>query len=96
MKASSQSYLPPSSLLLWQLVLPEVDSVYLGDFDTEFSNRRFWDHTDDGVHEWSAAQVARSAHVLAAALHSLASGSAAAALPTVDTQARATVPVYSH
>jgi Nicastrin len=77
---SSQSYLPPSSLLLWQMALPDVDAVYLGDFDTEFSNKRFWNHNDDGVSEWSAAQVAHSAAVLASGLHSLASVSAPAKL----------------
>lgn len=71
--------------------MPDVDSVYLGDFDAEFSNKRFWNHNDDGIHEWSARQIARSAHVLAAALHSLASGSATAQPLTINTTVRAIV-----
>jgi hypothetical protein len=83
---ASQTYLPPSSLLLWQKALPNVDAVYLGDFDTEFSNKRFWDHNDNGSKDWSASQVAKSAAVLAATLHSLATGSAAPTELLIDHQ----------
>lgn len=83
-KTSGQAYLPPSSLLAWQKVLPKVDSVYLGDFDDEFSNQRFWSHNDDGVKAWSASQIARSAAVLASALHTLATGPTEAATLDID------------
>lgn len=84
---ATQSYLPPSSLLLWQKVLADVDAVYLGDFDSEFTNEQFWDHNDDGLIDWSATQVARAATILAEALHSLAGGSSAATPLQIDTQA---------
>lgn len=87
-KRASQDYLPPSSLLLWQQALPDVDAVYLGDFDSEFSNHHFWDHRDTGLFDWSASQTARSAAVLAAALHSLATGAAAPTALQIDQQVR--------
>jgi hypothetical protein len=87
-KPSSQPYLPPSSLLLWRKALPDVDAVYLSDFDSQFSNKRFWNHDDDGVSEWSAGQVARSAVVLANGLYSLASSSPNVSL-SIDWEVRA-------
>jgi hypothetical protein len=67
---------PPSSLRLWQKVLPNVDSVYLGDFDTVFKNQFFWSYKDGGLEGFSRESIARSGVALAYTLRALASGTA--------------------
>lgn len=72
---SSRDELPPSSLLAWRSVLPDVGAVYLGDFNEQFSEDSYWSYKDLGLRQWSRDSVARSAILLARTLHLLASGS---------------------
>ena len=71
--------LPPSSLLLWNRVVPDADAVYLGDFDTEFQDPFFWSFKDVSAHSFSNVTIARAAVVLARALLDMATDGAPAA-----------------
>ena len=75
MSAASAPALPPSSLLLWTKRLPDVDAVYLGDFDTQFANPFFWSFKDTSAARFSNETMARAGLVLARALLELAGGS---------------------
>ena len=83
--ASSSKAVAPSSIRLWEQVLRNKDSVYLGDFDTAFANQFFWSWKDTGAFGYSTASIARAGVLLAYSLQALASGS------TVRSQANATV-----
>eukprot|EP00892_Ulva_mutabilis_P006877 jgi/Ulvmu1/4561/UM002_0289.1 len=71
---SSRDVLPPSSLLAWRAVMPDVDAVYVGDFDDRFHEESYWSYKDLGLRQWSRHAVARAAILLARSLHQLASG----------------------
>lgn len=66
-------------------MLPNVDSVYLGDFDSQFENKFFWSWKDTGDFGFSTESIARAGVLLAYSLQALASGGA------VRSQANATV-----
>jgi hypothetical protein len=55
-------------------VVPNIDGVYIGDFDQEFTLGNFWSYKDDATVNWSIENVGKAAITLAQALHSLATG----------------------